>query len=127
MEKSPLSKLPPELRNIIYEHIVVNNDKIKVRDFYAGKRTSVAKPPSILHACRQIRGEASPLYYGLNTFDMQSYEGNDKMLCRWLAGLEAQDRSHLREIRLDDTWYEEDQVQARIQRCRRISVSRACR
>jgi len=68
--KSPLLELPPELRNRIYSDVLVQATTVHVT-------TTTAKPnwnvPSLLHTCRQIRSEASGIYYSSNTFRFASF------------------------------------------------------
>lgn len=69
MDQSPLSILPPELRNRIYDLTLVENDNIttNVTPMY-DTPSRLWKPPPILQSCRQLRAEALPVYYGSNTF-----------------------------------------------------------
>ena len=70
---SKLLLLPAELRNRIYEHALVAEDAIFV---FTAKRikyedTIVTHPirePVFLSTCRQIRDEATPIYYRSNSF-----------------------------------------------------------
>ena len=55
-------KIPPELRNVIYHYLLPTDET-----FYHGYSDHV-KPPPLLQVCRQIREEASAIYYAENEF-----------------------------------------------------------
>lgn len=59
--QSPLLQLPAELRNIVYRYSLIKTGEIRIqlRDLI---------PPSILCVCRQIRHEASSIFFSENTF-----------------------------------------------------------
>ncbi|KAK5704352.1 hypothetical protein LTR97_003370 [Elasticomyces elasticus] len=59
---SRLLDLPPELRNAIYEYALVIHQPITI------SKTSQWTQPGLLRACKQIRQEAAPIYYGMNQF-----------------------------------------------------------
>ncbi|KAK5137729.1 hypothetical protein LTR08_007300 [Meristemomyces frigidus] len=61
-QDTPLLKLPAELLNTIYELAISNEKPIYIED------RDVAKTPALLHTCQQTRNDASPIYYGQNTF-----------------------------------------------------------
>ena len=54
------NKIPAELRNIVYHHLLPTSAAIFYG--YSGK----FKPPPVLQVCRQIREEASAIYYAEN-------------------------------------------------------------
>lgn len=62
MDYSPLSRLPAELRNYIYELVCVTDNPIIISFRYFWD------PPMLLQTCRQLRAEAAPIYYGDNIF-----------------------------------------------------------
>jgi len=64
--KSPLMKLPAELREHIYRYTIVSDSPI-VTDPHD---TATIKQPNLLLTCRQIRSETLPIYYRENTFDI---------------------------------------------------------
>jgi hypothetical protein len=66
---SPLWKLPPELRNMIYE-FVVGADRVVYMD------TGIPEP-SLLLVSRLVRHESMPIYYQQNTFHQR--QDNYKM------------------------------------------------
>ncbi|KAK5137730.1 hypothetical protein LTR08_007301 [Meristemomyces frigidus] len=58
----PLLLLPAELFNTICELVLINDVPIHIED------TAAARAPALLHTCRQIRTEASKIFYGQTTF-----------------------------------------------------------
>ncbi|KAK4498492.1 hypothetical protein PRZ48_011150 [Zasmidium cellare] len=57
-----LTRLPQEVRDIIYEHILTFSHPLKLRQVVAGSKNT-----SILRANRQIHSEALPVFYDTNT------------------------------------------------------------
>lgn len=110
-----LLDLPPELRNHIYEYLLLggeNEAPIRVTDcvpvehwlpptiLQAGSE-DLWKPPAILQTCQQIRGEATPVYYTTNTFDVVVDSRNlERTICRWLSALGPHTRDKIRTIHL---------------------------
>ncbi|KAK4910652.1 hypothetical protein LTR49_020687 [Elasticomyces elasticus] len=60
----PLLRIPPELRNLIYELVLIKDDHISVKDW-----AFCCVGPALLQTSRLIRSEASPLFYGGNKFE----------------------------------------------------------
>lgn len=124
MENSLLSRLPAELRNSIYELVLLYDDKVtitksggKMLDSECGIASDEVnicdeenrrwRPPAILTCCRQIRQEASPIYYAGSIFVLL-WEGEQggvdpvrRHLRSWLETLEAVDRAQIRRIGFD--------------------------
>lgn len=78
MDTSPLSRLPPELRNIIYEYVVVHDKplhyvwNIVTHKFHPA---TPATPPSmsllgLAGTCKKIRAECLPLFYASDTLQL---------------------------------------------------------
>jgi hypothetical protein len=71
---APFFRLSSELRNLIYELVLLSPNPLS-------PRTSWFEPeyPSLglLRVNKAIHREASPLFYGLNTFDFTSYDRDD--------------------------------------------------
>lgn len=65
-----LLKLPGELRNRIYELVIVEKGRLKITAKGPGQ-------PALLRTCRQIRREAGTIYYGSNDFSLriEAYNG----------------------------------------------------
>ncbi|KAK5725432.1 hypothetical protein LTR15_003618 [Elasticomyces elasticus] len=61
---SLLLALPPELRNRIWEHSLVSPEPLVRID------NETWRQPPLIRACKQIRHEAAPMYYGLNKFSI---------------------------------------------------------
>lgn len=97
METSPFLKLPAELRKCIYELALIKQGPITVDR----KKRKLGISP-LLQTCRQIRAEASAIYFGRNTFkvgyDLEncSYDS----LVKWLSSLQREHREALRRIRI---------------------------
>lgn len=76
-QESPLLDLPPELRNEIYRYTLHASDWLVVDG-------NMPEEPGLLSACRQIRTEASPIYYFENWFHIwiNNYDGEVTWLLR---------------------------------------------
>lgn len=104
-QQSPLLRLPQRLRHFIYEYVLVCQDPIEIHP--KARRNSVVsrsqerhQPPrlsSLLQVCRQIRNEASPVFYEQNTFIVPW--GFPNLGCRWLDELTTAQRQSLRDVR----------------------------
>ncbi|KAK5121071.1 hypothetical protein LTR85_005555 [Meristemomyces frigidus] len=68
----PLLRLPPELRNAIYEHSLVQASPIVV--------TKDLKQPHLLSTCRQVRTEAKKIWYNLNKFNVPAWDCDASLL-----------------------------------------------
>ncbi|KAF7195273.1 hypothetical protein HII31_03479 [Pseudocercospora fuligena] len=70
MESSPFGKLSAELRNEIYELALTFEDTLIVTETSAsnGLYCSVAHPTALLQTSRQIRSEATKMFYANNSF-----------------------------------------------------------
>jgi hypothetical protein len=69
-----LKKLPPEIRNQIYDLVLVNPDLATLlsisRESSYGERMAYDLGPGLLRTCRQMNLEATPFLYEKNTFIM---------------------------------------------------------
>lgn len=101
-QQSPLLDLPPELRNIIYEFALQWAAAIRVPGISHQAATS------LLSTCRQIRTEASPLYYKLNRFRTSIAAHGGSSVLVWLQIL-GQERCRLMR-RLSLVWRCTDQI-----------------
>ncbi|KAK3636520.1 hypothetical protein LTR56_014146 [Elasticomyces elasticus] len=98
----PFLRLPPELRNMIYElalpryqeYVPVSDSTPQVRALLARNFFQPAFVPALLATCHTVRTEAFPMFYGNNTFILElgedRSEGDEKQF-RSLAWLEATD------------------------------------
>lgn len=77
MDLSPFSKISAELRNQIYELVLVHEIPIIITadDYSSDLRTTSLLPGShaiaLLRTCKQISNESTALFYGNNTFRFQ--------------------------------------------------------
>ncbi|KAI7340828.1 hypothetical protein KC315_g487 [Hortaea werneckii] len=95
-DSRPLS-LSPELRNIIYEEVLVLNNNIEIP--WDGR---LVRPP-LLKVCRQVAEEASTIFYGLNRFT--STNNSLEYLPLWCARMPLKS---MRSIKVIDLCYETD-------------------
>lgn len=63
-QASPLLDLPAELRNIVY-HLVLSSEKGEGTEITL---STIKSQTTLLRVCSQIRVEATPIFYGTNTF-----------------------------------------------------------
>lgn len=101
MENSPLSRLPPELRNYIYELTLIERNDIKINKPRTCHNPSrVWKPPPLLQTCGQLRTEALPVYYSNNKFVVvENFWSEPVTLEAWLGTIGAEARRCVRSIR----------------------------
>ena len=67
--QSSFLRLPAELRNHIYQMVLVKSDLIDTTcssTFY--KMQALVAQPALTKVCRQIRAETLPIFYGANVF-----------------------------------------------------------
>ena len=66
-----LLTIPAELRNTIYEHVLLRKQRIDLNE--------TSKPPGLLATCRQIRKETIAIYFKGNdfVFKVHEYDGAD--------------------------------------------------
>ncbi|EME78977.1 uncharacterized protein MYCFIDRAFT_79889 [Pseudocercospora fijiensis CIRAD86] len=87
MDKSPMGKLPPELRNKIYELVLVKSRPIYVKSCLetdpnrAVICTSNSERPelALLRTCKQIQQEATSILYHDNVFTFTSQNGDSAL------------------------------------------------
>lgn len=77
MENSPLNKISAELRNQIYELVLMHEHPISITadDYVSDLRATNFKlkshPLALLHTCKQISNESTALFYGNNAFHFE--------------------------------------------------------
>ncbi|KAK4550180.1 hypothetical protein LTR36_003147 [Oleoguttula mirabilis] len=80
MENSPLARLPPELRNRIYE-LALKSDRpfTLVFKHMLGQEPSAQQrhPTGLARTCKALRKEATQLFYAINAFEIQTDESPD--------------------------------------------------
>lgn len=92
--------LPAELREQIWEMVVFpqDNKPRATSDIHDYEITLTYKPPSVLAVSRQIRYEASKIFYSSSRFwrrwSFFSF-GAVKMLCRWFVSLSKEDQGKI--------------------------------
>lgn len=73
--------LPPEIRNNIYEHALVEKEPIAL-DQEQGTYPAI---PGLLSVCRQIRNEASAIWYMSNDFVFVIEQCDARLLNAWVG------------------------------------------
>ena len=76
--KSAFFNLPAELRNRIYEFVLLQEDDEAIEIGSTG-----VPEPSLLLTCKQIRKEGLPIYYEENTFDIFSRDFDSSVMLKW--------------------------------------------
>lgn len=129
MDASPLARLPPQLRNIIYNRVLVQDAPTKLLWVLGALASSNRKPSNfntriaLLETCRQIHMEAAPIFYGNNTFSvLDTYARSPKgRLASWFRDLRSETRKLVRRVTIMDLGYPlvALDVQGRLNRVRR--------
>ena len=105
--------LSPELRNFIYEMLIIQHDEAmrviaKRNDINAGIPPS---PPALTQVCHYIRSETLPIFYGVNMFNLTILsENNLRMAKQWLREVCDTNIPLLRHIRLRGHFPKRDNV-----------------
>ncbi|KAK5121501.1 hypothetical protein LTR85_005334 [Meristemomyces frigidus] len=118
--QSLLLKLPAELRNRIYEEVLLDSEFTNIR---SRGGISIWHAPAILQTCRTIRIEAKAMYYGSSIFFFSLpmnasrwAERNLQHLKLWLHAIGAEQSSLLQRVYLDDCYYSgQKMVQERLE------------
>ncbi|KAF2127149.1 hypothetical protein P153DRAFT_398515 [Dothidotthia symphoricarpi CBS 119687] len=71
--KSPFLRLPAELRNSIYEFVFYGSAVRLVSPCAHKDRSSKVASRQFMHTCRQIRTEASTIFYAQASFDLTQF------------------------------------------------------
>ncbi|CAK3936123.1 Hypothetical predicted protein [Lecanosticta acicola] len=98
-----LLNLPAELRNEIYELVLVSSGRIELTT----TRPKSLREPAFLAISRQIRTEATAIYYGSNTFCRKVYYNDGRrwsLLEKWLRKIGPERCSMLREMVISSGW-----------------------
>jgi len=119
-----LSRLPAELRNVIYELAVVELEPIILTSYnpHSEVSTRMWKAPGLLQTCAQIRAEASSVYYEMNTFNcgpQREFGEINEELCDWSVHIDSKQRRLVRTVQLDDSWYPADKIDEEVAFCKR--------
>lgn len=88
--------LPPEIRNRIYELILIQPQEVRI---IAGHDCSSTR--AVLCACRQTHKEATAIYYMRNTFGLETPQWFfSRHLNFWLRRIGGRKRAMLRDLRI---------------------------
>lgn len=108
MEKSPLGRLPRELRDRIYEYAVVHRDGITILQNISMNGNTASKVArgrrpknttlALAKTCRQAHRETMKLYYKLNTFYFPFHWAGVELLKKFLRTLQPEHYKSLRHI-----------------------------
>ncbi|KAK5127508.1 hypothetical protein LTR85_006847 [Meristemomyces frigidus] len=91
--KSPLLSLPPELRNAIYRFATVGANELIIDP----QQLILAPPePGLLSVCKQIRKEASGLYYRENLFLFSVRDFDASLYVLWCSASKLRKQCHQR-------------------------------
>ena len=96
-QKFNLPEIIPELRNRIYDFILVKPGGIEVKSLFSRDRSAKAdrSKTNFLRTCRQIHSEAAPIYCGRNNFYCPK-----GIIGAWLKNIGCENRALLHKIRL---------------------------
>lgn len=111
--------LPAELRNSIYELVIISPDELVIT-----KEGNLATPP-LLQVCKQIRCEALTMYYAENCFRALVDDHDACGLEAWLKSKVQPDmRKHIRKFKLEHSGIETGQFSdnLKIIVCRRLET-----
>ncbi|KAM3419893.1 hypothetical protein BST61_g3216 [Cercospora zeina] len=114
MDDSPLGKLAAELRNKIYEHVLIHDKPIHVNMMHDGLYRPIRmrlvdqkfnrRPTALLAVCRQTQGECTELFYANNHFRLgltainRGISHNITVLGYFMSAIGVSNRYHLRHI-----------------------------
>ncbi|KAK5127818.1 hypothetical protein LTR85_004934 [Meristemomyces frigidus] len=87
--------LPPELRNRVYDDLVVTEAPLLPSACQHTSRPSAAQP-DITRVCRQIRQEALPMFYGLNQFDVHIHRCDFAYFIDYMDTIGEHNRKHIK-------------------------------
>lgn len=70
MDHSPLNKLSPEIRNIIYGLVFTTDDKVYGARLAQGTNYDDVQP-SLTRVCKQVRSEHLAIFYASSKFTLR--------------------------------------------------------
>ena len=88
--------LPPELRNQVYEYVLIGTEPLKVSD---EARTAVQPPLTMVS--RSIRMESLPIFYAHNKFMALVVQGDTVRAYDWLYSIGTKNAGNLRSLEID--------------------------
>jgi len=98
MDKSPLSKLPAELRNRIWELALASDVPLAAKwrnteSKFRPERPPASDPAALTKTCKQLRAESGQLFYTVNHFilrvDKRGYNQYASSFQGFIKGIEA--------------------------------------
>lgn len=103
MDQSPFIRLPPELRDDIYEMVLVQDHPIGISQ-PPDSKTSRVSFAALLQTCHQIRNEAIAIFYSSNSFVISTPGANFTRPCLkgWLGALEPETRLLIRRVFINE-------------------------
>ena len=93
-EESHLLKLPPEIRNRIFELALAHDYTVRIEPDWKEPR------PSLLHVCRQIRAETRLVYQHLRKFYICANACNIDKVRRWVALITDEELRSIQDLTL---------------------------
>ena len=85
--------LPIEIRNKIYEPVLVEPNYLWISPYHTHRTTGV---PPLLRTCKTINYEASPIFYGANSFIVDQVE----YFMQWIRTLGRVNITYLRDLEM---------------------------
>lgn len=104
MDASPLASLPAELRNEIYELVLLEQSEVIITADNNKQRSPDSVHPALTKVCKQIRTECHGTYFAVNDFRIKapSYTSYPlQFLNQWLDHIGTANAQHLQTVIVD--------------------------
>jgi hypothetical protein len=85
-------RLPPEIRNLIYEHVF--------RSPFAVTMSDQAIEHSLTRTCRKVRAESLTMFFTMTSFNAHLADGPVAPLMRWLQALKSENALAIKQLHL---------------------------
>ena len=98
--------LPPEMRNRIYEAVVISARPLHIPSAcYHGKEASAVEP-AITRVNKQLRRESLGMFYSMNAFEYHIHRCDFGYFLAWMDDIGLNNRSQIRDVTLvlKDSW-----------------------
>jgi hypothetical protein len=112
-------RLAAELRNRIYTYVLVDDILVEKGMIMVSQDPifQACRPPALLHTCRQVRKEASGIYFSQNAFTVipnrsGKEDTSEQSLVTWLQVLGVVQIALLRDVKVDD-YYRSCELEAK--------------
>lgn len=92
MDVSHLMRLPPEIRNLIYEHVF--------RSPFAVTMSDQAIEHSLTRTCKKVRAESLTMFFTMTSFNAHLADGPVAPLVRWLQVLKSENVLAIKQLHL---------------------------